>query len=639
MRRFGLVLVCASLSLLLAAPFAEAKERAGSAVASATKGKAKKCKGKKVRVKIGKRTRCVPVKKALPQPKAEDPRLAVVREGLTPPIGSVRVPKGKSPVAMEKVYRQFGPKALPAMEKAVGLAIPKLDKLGASRGRSARTAAASAGGNTFSTTVGGVTIDARLSIAVTAAGEFAGRVELSTTTNQGGGKTLKVTTEVPLSLKQMGFKSDVCPGADGKLNATDGIGITVRSEVRSNGGRTLEEYFIYEVVDDTELQGIVGDDAKLDTLEIRSIEDVKEVAFLPVLGGMSAKGTVVRNTVVDMRTGEYRPSVTVINVGVALSGILRFFPGTVQEGVTERLKKAADKGFAATVDFETKKYRELEAGWRKPNTCAKLAFGHPNRSFTFHKGDKGTETARIDAARGGSPASAQWSLVSGEYGVYALNGGSANPNSFNYEVLFAGQNAEVKATIKAVSKAGIAEGSWIQKTEQKAIERIAGTFTMTVNNNGSIMKWSGSATFDRFGPPVLGGPNGSFKLSQGQVTVDASGKDSMLSPLCSQKGSKEFTLLPSSEFFVIGTPPDLLPPYDYSTSISNSSLPLPEVEIELFNCAPPADELEGETYSLPVPLQFNVSGVSADGFNYEGSESETVSTLTTERSWLFHGSE
>jgi len=648
MRRFGLVFVIASLSVLLIVVAADGSGEPFGA--EAAKAKAKKCKGKKVRVKIGKRTKCVPVKAALPTPRAVDQRLTVVREGLTPPIGSTPDPKDKLPVPMEKVYRQFGPKALPAMEKVVGVAIPKLDKLGAARRLSAGTplATVSEAGNTFSQTVGGVRIDARLSIAVEATGQFVGRAEFSTTTDQAGGKTLKVTTEIPIKLEHFGFESDVCPGADGKVDATDGLGITVRSELRSNGGKTLDEYYIYEVADDTELQGIVGDDAKLDTLEIRSIEEVTEKAWQPILGGLVAHGTIVRNTVVDMRAKPpaYRPSVTVINVGAVLSGLRSLFPGTVREGVTERLKKAADKGFAATVDFEIKKYRELEAGWTKPNACAKLKFSRANRSLTLHRNDKGSETVQVDAARGGPPAKAKWSVVDSALGAFTLANDSTNPTSFNYEVLFAGSGFEVKATLKAVSKAGVAEDSWIQKTEQKSIEQIAGTFNQRQEVTGSvgtsIFEWSGNATFDRFGPNVIGGPNGSFKLSSGLYTVTVSGKDVLVvGSTCSQKGSKQFALGAGSEFFVLGSPPSFGPPYDYSFTLSSDNTTLPMLTITLFNCGPGAEELEGDSFEYPVALLFQPEQApqSADGFNYSGNETKTQGAATFSQDWLFHGTE
>ena len=136
------------------------------------------------------------------------------------------------------------------------------------------------------------------------------------------------------------------PTAEGKLDAKDGLGITVRTEVRSNEGKTLDEFYIAEVVDETEMQGIVGDDAKLDTLEIRSIQKITEHTGGSHFGGATVNGSIVRNTVVDMDSGDYEPHVSLVNVGVKLSGILNVFAPFVRPLVAERLKKAADKDFA-----------------------------------------------------------------------------------------------------------------------------------------------------------------------------------------------------------------------------------------------------------------------------------------------------
>jgi hypothetical protein len=646
--RVGFALLCVSLGILLAAPIALAADGFGGAELAKpkkAKAKAKKCKKNRVRVQFAGKARCLPLKAALPKPRAEDPRLAAVKEGLTPPLGSVPDPKDRIPVPLEKVYRQLSPKALPAMEKAVATALPRLDKLGAARAAGAGKARASAGGGSFSQQIGNVKIDARLSIAATAAG-LVGTAEYTLTTGQGGGRSVHVTTRVPIRLERFGFESDVCPGADGKLDATDGIGITIHTEVRSNNGKHLDEYFTFEVADDTEMQGIVGDDAKLDTLEIRSIQKINEKAAGSVIGdvvwaGSEVNATIVRNTVVDMRTGEYRPTVVPINVGVALGGILRLFPtGPTQQAVAERLKKSADKDFAATVDFEMKKFRELEEGWRKPNTCAKLAFGKPNGSLTLRKGDKGTETVRVDAVRGGSPAKAQWSLVSAALIAPALGSDSANPNSFSYEVLFAGQNLEATATYKAVSKAGIAEGTWAQKTEQKSINQIAGTFSFKQSVLGSVFEWSGNVVFDRYTPNVIGGPNGGFKVTSGLYTFTVSGNDVLVvGSTCSQKGSGQFAVSPTGELSAFGQFPDLVAPYDYSFQLSSIGIPM--ITITLFNCGPGAEELEGDQFSYPASLFFTQEDPhqSLDGIDFSGSETVTQGIVTLEKIWSLKGTE
>jgi hypothetical protein len=209
----------ALLALLLTCSTADALGPPPSVVAKAKRGKAKGGKKKKcnvgtVTVKTAGRTRCLPVSKALPKPSAGDARLAIVDEALTPDLGHVPDPKNKIPPPMEKVYRSFGPKALPAMEKAVGKAVTGLDALAVAKAsasplaRGPGPALTSEAGNEFHQTVGNVTIDARLSIAVDATQGFTGTAQISLTTDQGGGRSLRVTTEVPIRLSgKFGFKS------------------------------------------------------------------------------------------------------------------------------------------------------------------------------------------------------------------------------------------------------------------------------------------------------------------------------------------------------------------------------------------------------------------------------------------------
>lgn len=568
-------------------------------------------------------------------------RGAIIKEALTPEIGHIPDPKDKLQPPMEKVYRQLGPKALKGMEKMVGIAVNRVDSLGKARARTSAGAHASAeSGGSFSQSFGNVTIDARLSIA-TVGSELVGRVEFGVTRDEGGGRTVRVTTEIPLRLKKFGFESPKCPTVEGKLDAKDSIGITVRTEVRQ--GNTLEEFYSTEVTDETEMQGIVADDAKLDTLEIRSIQEIKERAGGSIWGGSEVKGTIVRNTVVDMRTGEYRPTVVPINVGVTLSGVLRLFAPFIQPLVAERLKRAADKDFAATVDYEMKKFRELEEGWNKPNTCAKLAFGKANESLTLRRGDSGNETVRIDSNRGGSPAKADWTVTGQENGGFSLTSHSANPTGFHYEVTRAGEGVKVKGTFKALSKAGVAEDSWIQKTDQDSISEISGTFSLRTEFFGSIFEWAGNATFVRYTPAIFGGASGGYKLTNGLFTFTASGKASQLvTDKCSMKGSGQFALQKDTEFAVIGTGAEQIAPYEYSFSVASAGLAeLPMIEIETFACAPEAEELEGDKFPYPAVFALFTPTLhtSDDGINYAGSVIQEEGGGSSTQTWSFKGTE
>jgi hypothetical protein len=648
--------IAALLVLLLACPTAEALGPPPSVAAKSNggkaKGKKKKCKAGTVTVKTAGRTRCLPVSRALPKPSAGDARLAIVDEALTPNLGHIPDPKNKIPPPMERVYRSFGPKALPAMEKTVGKAITRLDELAVAKASGSRLARgpapalASEEANEVHGTVGNVTIDARLSIAADATQGFTGTAQISLTTDQGGGRSLRVTTEVPIRLSgKFGFKSPSCPTAEGKLDATDGIGITVRSELRSNQGKTLDEYYIIEVDDSTEMQGIVADDAKLDTLEIRSIEDVTEKAGGSIWGGSIVKGSIVRNTVVDMRTGQYDPHVTVVSVGVVLSGILNIFSPAIRPLVADRLRKSADRGFAKTVDFEMKKYRELEEGWTTPNTCAKLEFGRKNGSLTLSQGEGGDETVKVNAVAGGSPATAKWSLTEQTNGTFSLSSDSANPSGFHYTVTHAGDGIEITGKFKATSKAGVAEDSWVQKTKLDSTSKLVGNFSgemvIPTSSGPSLHSWNGFATFERTTPNILGGPNGSYALTSGSVTYHLSGIEAQISA-CHWSGTAT-VILPagpaSGAAGVLGTmqgnPPQLLAPYGYSIQVSTPFGPQSEIEFVRTNCPEGAEELEETSERIPFGVAFETGPQSsADGLHYAGTREEDQGETLTE-AWVF----
>lgn len=638
--------LCAGLFLVPAASTAASPSPADGPALAKKKPK-KKCKKNRVRVKAAGRTRCLPVGRALPKPKAIDPRLAIVRAGLTPAIGRVPDPKNKVPPPAEKLYRQFDPQALKGMEKAVAMAIPRLDALALKRRPLARAQASEESGNSFSTTIGGVKIDGRLSIAIDAVGQLVGTAEITQTRDQGGGKTISVTTRMPIRLSHQGFetKGGSCPTADGKVDAVDSVGITVQTEFRSDNGKTLDEYFIYEVADESDpLQGIVGDDAKLDTLEIKSIEDVTEKAGGSIFGGSIVHGSIVRNTVVDMRTGAYDPHVTLVNVGVTLAGVLNVLSPLIRSQVAERLKIAADKGFAATVKYEIDRFRELEATWREPNRCARLEFGKANESLTLAAGEGGEESVRLDATRGGSPPRADWTLSAQENGEFSFASHSSNPTNFSYRATKTGKGVKVKATVRAVSKAGIAEQSWVQKTRpEDGIQTIEGSFGgeltgATVTGPPSTQKWSGVVSLHRLTPPDGGPSSGLFVVTSGNVSVDLSGTESSGATGCLQSGSAQAPI--SGGTMTVSGPGEGVP-YQYEIQLT---MPFLVVKATRHTCPKAAQEAgyEGTEFDATPAWKLTVSGQeSGDGLGFTGSVKESFGAPPflswIEESWNLHG--
>src|SRR5207344_2852191 len=97
-----------------------------------------------------------------------------------------------------------------------------------------------------------------------------------------------------------------------------------------------------------------------------------------------------------------------------------------------------------------------------------------------------------------------------------LAAGTANPTHFGYKVPAAGNGLVVKVTIKSVSKAGVAEDSWIQDTDQDSTAVISGNFSgetsISTLNGPSVTSFNGSAVFNRSTPDLIGGPNGNYDL-------------------------------------------------------------------------------------------------------------------------------
>jgi hypothetical protein len=119
----------------------------------------------------------------------------------------------------------------------------------------------------------------------------------------------------------------------------------------------------------------------------------------------------------------------------------------------------------------------------------------------------------VQAKPGGSPDRATWTLLSSLNAPFSPGSASSNPAGFNYGggcgarrrerrplrgarqgraggVGDAGPGIIVTGAFKAVSKAGVAQGTWTQPTEDLIVNTIAGPFGRTWNAGGSIFTWT-----------------------------------------------------------------------------------------------------------------------------------------------------
>ena len=158
------------------------------------------------------------------------------------------------------------------------------------------------------------------------------------------------------------------------------------------------------------------------------------------------------------------------------------------------------------------------------------------------------------AQPGGSPDRATWTRLGATNTTFSPDTASAVPTDFSYrDILTVGPGITVTGTFKAVSKAGVAQGTWTQPTENPEVNTIAGTFNGVWNAGGSILSWSGTASFARGAPGP--GANGTFFLRSGGYTVTASGRDATGATGCVQSGTRSVTLTNNGNVTVTGQGP------------------------------------------------------------------------------------
>ena len=212
--------------------------------------------------------------------------------------------------------------------------------------------------------------------------------------------------------RDLGFRGPDCPTAAGVLDAKDGLKVAITTEFLDADG-DIDYYYTQVVVQDTKLHGLVGDDAKLDTLEVTDTLQIGEITGGSIFGGVNIESKIKRHTIVNMKKGNYDPGRSDVSVSVALSGILRIFQSSAEAGAQEGLQEAADKGFAATVERAMSKYRERESAWQTPDKCATARLTPTSNSTTLGTGQRGSIRGEVTAKEGGGkPRTATWTASS-----------------------------------------------------------------------------------------------------------------------------------------------------------------------------------------------------------------------------------
>jgi hypothetical protein len=586
--------------------------------------KKKRCKKGKVRQRVGKRTRCVKARKALPKPRAFDTRRTATTYLLGADLSRVRDRRGRRARSLPKLLRKVHPRAERALLAATKAGLARFDRRAALGARAAQDGCTGSGSisSTFDAG-GGLSVD----MTTTAGPDASLQLGME---SRNGNRQVRIEIEFPGCDRS---RLESCPTAEGIVNGRDDRRIGIRASVVEDGRVTWSQGMTLQ--GETTLRGVVDDDAKLDFFEPHNTEQATLTlggsgrGFAPV----TIRTLVQRITRVDMPAGEYVLGPSIVDVSISSEGFGGAERRATEQDIASKMRREADKQFRDIIEKAMRRFRTIEDGWNRPNTCATIEFTPAPNSKTLHRGETGTLTARVQAKPGGAPSGAKWTRVSEVNAPFSPVTATGNPATFNHgAVTDAGPGIAVAGAFKAVSKAGVAQATWTQPTEGLVVNTIAGTFSGTWSAGGSVYTWTGTATFSR----VLPGPgaNGPFQLTSGSYTVTASGLDGTGATGCTQSGTKLIAMT-AGDLTVSGQLPERLPPYDYSGSIIG--LGPQSMTVALSNCPDPNSPSQATVGLAFTALKMPAGEQSADGIDFSGTASEPFPGLTADWSWSLRG--
>jgi hypothetical protein len=454
---------------------------------------------------------------------------------------------------------------------------------------------------------------------------------------------------IEIGLRMCGDKNsleiDSCPTAQGKLKGHDVNELAAFIKVTE--GSKLLTIQDFKLTGETTIEAETGDDAKLDHFDIKHL-----YRSLATVGGakqgygpITIDTTYIGEARIDMRSSGGSLPPAVVDVMASGSGIEAGSRIAEEIKIAHDAQTEADKVFAAEVKLATDKLRAHEAAWMEANKCAQMKFEPASETLKLNKGQSGTFKSTIEANAGGVPPAATWTLSAQQNASFTPTGGSANPLSTSYNVTNAGKGLVVSTVVKATSKAGVAEGTWKQKTTQ-ALKTISGTFTGRIEYLGSLMEWTGTATFERKDVPGTDPEVASvFQLTSGQAEVTASG--AFVGADCTQSGKATIALQPlglwtleqkneSFKYEIIAAwePTELVP-----VTLSNCSpASLDGTQEELVMQAPAIQSGHVDTSGDPSKAAAAIEQSSPDGLTFEGSASEESLEENYSWNWSFKGS-
>ena len=547
----GALRACTALPALIALTLAWCAQPAGAATHRRKPhhhGKkpaaAVRCKPGEARLQAGKRSICV--KNQLPVTHLS-PQAVQVATALAFELGHLRDTHGRRTPGLATLLRRRGPHTLENLEGtiAAGLARGRELALRAAIGPQAHLAAAPVafaavhcGGSPELERARKELEEAppaqkekgqqELAAAEKSSSFKSGEAEASVNFENGAIKlgidTKSKAIHIDVSLRSCGgdgLKIAGCPTAQGVLEGHDTQELEVTFKVTEGGKLLLSQGLKF--AGETTIKAQTGDDAKLDYYDVKHVYRLvgsfggSKSAFGPV----TIDETYIGEAHVDMRSGSQQAPPAQVDVMITMAGADPAERIAAEIKLARETQSQADKEFSAEVDKATSNLRNEEAVWLKPNGCASMQFEPASETLKLQKGQTGTFKSRTEASGGGAPPSATWTLSGQQNATFTPNGSAGNPLSTAYSVTDAGKDKVVSATLKATSRAGVAEATWKQKTEQ-VINTITGTFSGRFLDNAEVIEWSGSATYTAVEHTVGGGAI--LKLASGQATVTASGE-------------------------------------------------------------------------------------------------------------------
>lgn len=324
------------------------------------------------------------------------------------------------------------------------------------------------GHTSASSTSGGATT--KVDIGMTAsAGDPAIGLDLGLTVTDAGGASRGLSLSFPIKVKQAA--AEQCPTTDGVIKRSgDFEGQIVRSEKKTGGGLDwLREST--KAKGDVQLDGQVGDDAALTTIAFKGATSLDYNFRLSGLDGafnvyVTAKVNATMTGTVDAKSGAVNATGGTFDVKITHSLLTTAGEKSAANDLagSSKFRDQMLKALSNMISDEFTSLKAAEQHWQTPNACATLALS-PG-SATLSDGQSTAVSGTLKAHDGGSP-NGTWALVSVSPGqVDGLPGSSGAGGSI--PLTFTGgtpgsDKVSVRATVKATSKAGVAQGDWQAK--------------------------------------------------------------------------------------------------------------------------------------------------------------------------------